>query len=296
MTHEPDAAPHTSPLIDAARLRAWLANHTPPDLVDATWFLPGSGETDADAFAARHIPGAVFLDIDTVADQASPLPHMLPSPDMAARAFAALGLHPGRPVVVYDQSPMRSAARVWWMLRAFGFTDVAVLDGGLNAWQASGGPIADGAASDGAEPEPLPATLPATLADPRGVADLGAVRDALDDPDAVVLDARPAERFTGAVPEPRPGLRPGHMPGAVNLPLGCLYHPDGTMLEKAQLIDLFTSHGVAEADRIVTSCGSGVTAASLVLALAVVGRTAELYDASWAEWGGRQDCPVATGG
>jgi thiosulfate/3-mercaptopyruvate sulfurtransferase len=275
----------TSALISAAALADRLGE---PDLriVDASWHLDGH-DARAD-FADQRIPGAVFLDLDAVSDGDSPLPHTLPSPAAFAASAGVLGLSDRDRIVVYDTAGLFSAARVWWMLRIMGARDVRVLDGGLPAWSALGLPTETG----------IPDRPAFEVFNPRfdgaAVADLTQVSDALKAGDQVV-DARGAARFRGEAAEPRPGVRPGHMPGAVNLPYGSLLNPDGTMKRGEALAAAFTDAGVDPDRPVITTCGSGVTAAILTLGLHELGRPSRLYDGSWAEWGAPQGGPVVTG-
>jgi thiosulfate/3-mercaptopyruvate sulfurtransferase len=269
----------------------WLARHlAAPDLrvVDGTWHMPQL-ERDARAeFEAAHIPGAVFFDIDTIADHRTTLPHMLPSPAEFAAAASALGIGSGDRVVVYDVRGVVSAARVWWTFRAFGHDAVAVLDGGLKKWRAEGRPVESGT------PKPAPRQFNARLR-PELVRDLDAMHTNLGSRAAQVLDARSAGRFAGTEAEPRPGLRGGHIPGSLNLPYETLYRPDGTLRSPDELRDAVVAAGVDLERPIVTTCGSGVTASVLALALHVLGRPdVAVYDGSWSEWGGRVDTPIET--
>ena len=252
-------------------------------IVDASWHLDGrDARTD---FEQAHIPGAVFFDLDAVSDRDSPLPHMMPTPAAFAEAVGALGVAADDRIVVYYTVGLFSAARVWWMFRTMGARDVRVLDGGLPLWRVRGLAVEQGAAS------PEPAVFEA-LAAPGAVAALDDVRTALDGGDQVI-DARGAARFTGQAAEPRPGVRGGHMPGALNLPFGRLLDPDGRMKRGDALAQAFADAGVDVDKPAITTCGSGVTAAILTLGLAELGRLSRLYDGSWSEWGSRQDTPVA---
>ncbi|HXA38470.1 MAG TPA: 3-mercaptopyruvate sulfurtransferase [Phenylobacterium sp.] len=271
---------------------AWLAERLGSAdiaVVDATWFMPGEGKTGREAYAAGHIPGAAFFDIDEIADRSSGLPHMLPPADAFAEAAGTLGLRRDLITVVYDGQGIFSAPRVWWTLRTMGFPEVFVLDGGLVKWRAEGRPI------ETALPHPAATTLEPAF-DPSLVADVEAVRALVQSHGAQLVDARAAGRFTGEVPEPRAGLRSGHMPGALNVPWGGLIEADGTMKTGDALRAAFLAAGVDLDGPIVTTCGSGVSAALLALALARLGREdVAVYDGSWTEWGGRADTPVVTG-
>jgi thiosulfate/3-mercaptopyruvate sulfurtransferase len=264
----------------------WLAKRLgEPDLrvLDGTWHMPQL-ERDAHAeFVAAHIPGAVFFDIDRIADRRTSLPHMLPSAEEFADAVGALGVGSEDRVVVYDARGVVSAARVWWTFRAFEHERVAVLDGGLRAWKAEGRPVATG------EPTPTRRHFRAALRREL-VRDLDAMRRNVRTPVEQVVDARSRGRFEGTEPEPRAGLRGGHIPGSLNLPYETLYRPDGTLLPPDALRSAFIEAGVDLGRPVTTTCGSGITASVLALALHVVGRPdAAVYDGSWTEWGGRQD-------
>jgi thiosulfate/3-mercaptopyruvate sulfurtransferase len=275
------------------------------DLVvcDATLYMPGDPRDARARYAAARIPGARFFDLNAIADTDSALPHMVPAVSRFERMMSELGIANTSRVVFYDQLGLFSAARAWWLLRLFGHGQVAVLDGGLPKWQR------EGRALDAREPAAAPSGLPAPTPAPgqsvsqlyqaslhalrlRGIGDM--LENARTQRE-LVLDARSGERFHARVPEPRAGVRAGHMPGARNIPYGELLGADQTLLPRAALRERFARAGVDAGTAVVTSCGSGVTAAVLTLGLAVAGLPeGALYDGSWTEWGGRDDTPVVT--
>ena len=275
-----------SPLVSTQ----WLAeNLASPDVVVVNAWLPPLGQPDVPPeYEDGHIPGAVFFDVDALSDTSSTLPHMLPTAHVFSSMMRRLGIGDGQTIVVYDGSGLWSAPRVWWTFRAMGVKDVYVLDGGLPKWTGEGRPVEDGPGQPRGERH-FTARLDNSL-----VADVDKMRRALENGHQV-LDARPRARFAGSAPEPRAGLRSGHMPGALNLPFAELMS-DGRLMPLEDLIAAFDKARVDRTKPVITTCGSGVSAAVLSLALAVAGQyQSPVYDGSWTEWGGRDDTPVVTG-
>lgn len=281
--------PNPSPLVTTD----WLASHlSSPDIaiVDASWHLPSAGRDAKSEFIERRIPGARFFDIDEIADTDSPLPHTLPSAEKFASRMRRMGIGDGKRVIVYDSLGLYSAARAWWMFRVFGHEDVAVLDGGLPKWLAENRAIEDGPP---AKPQDrhFTARFQSML-----VKDKREVAQAIATGKAQIADARSPGRFRAEEPEPRAGVRGGHMPGARNVHYATLLSPDGTLKSAAEITRVFEAAGIDLSRPVITSCGSGVTAAILTLGLTRIGRSQHaLYDGSWMEWGSDPDTPVVTG-
>ena len=271
----------------------WLAAHLDaPDLVvfDGSWHLPTTGRDPKAEYLAGHVPDALFFDIDDLSDEKSSLPHMLPSTVKFASRMKKMGVGDGMRIVVYDTQGLFSAARVWWTFRAMGHEDVAVLNGGLKKWTAEGRELEDG------PPRKRPECHYTPLLNASLVRDMDDMKDLLAKKSTQIVDARPAGRFVGSEPEPRPGLRGGHLPGARNVPSQSLLNDDGTLKAPSELGKIFAAAGIDPALPVVTTCGSGVTASILSLALAVLGQTnAAVYDGSWAEWGAENGLPIECG-
>jgi thiosulfate/3-mercaptopyruvate sulfurtransferase len=271
----------------------WLEAHLgSPDIaiLDASWHLPTAGRDAKKEFTAAHIPGAQFFDIDDLSDATSPLPHMLPPPEKFSSRMRRMGVGDGKRIIAYDSVGLFSAARCWWMFKVFGHEDVAVLDGGLKKWLAEGRPVEDGPALKPQERHFTPRVRAMMVRDMKQVA------TALKTGSAQVADARSGTRFRGEEVEPRPGIRAGHMPGARNVHYASLLNPDGTLKSPGEITGVFQAAGIDLSTPVVTSCGSGITAAILSLGLTLIGaKDHALYDGSWTEWGGTEGREVATG-
>ena len=267
----------------------WLADHLgEPGLVvvDCSWHMPASGRSGRDEYLQAHIPGARFLDIDEVCDHDNPAPHMLPGAAEFGREMEAIGVGREDRIVVYDNSPIRTAARGWFMLRHFGARRVAILDGGFQKWVAEGRPVESG------EPEPRDAAFDAV----ERPGDVVTKQELLQGLAIPLVDARGAARFEGTEPDPRPGVAPGHIPGASNLAFSALYNEDGTFKSGEEIGSLFDRAAADPKQPFVASCGSGVTANALIFAAHLFGNDeARLYDGSWSEWGADPETPKALG-
>ena len=269
----------------------WLQDRlgpTGPKIVDASWYLPPMGRDQRQEYESAHIPGAVFFDQDEIVEPGIDLPHTLPSPEVFAKHAARLGLSDKDTIVVYDGLGMFAAPRVWWMLRIMGAENVFVLDGGFDRWKAAGRPVTNEV------PDLAPGRFQVRFNE-AAVSRLDQMLRIVDSQATQIADARPAGRFTGEIPEPRPGLRSGHMPGARSVPVTELSH-EGELKSLPELRAVFENAGINLSAPVVTTCGSGVTAAALALAIESLGQSnCSVYDGSWTEWGGLEDAPVTTG-
>lgn len=268
----------------------WLADHLEsPDLAVINAWMPPVTHPDAPAiYPHAHVPGAVFFDVNDICDKNSDLPHMLPQPHVFSSAMRKLGIGDGQTIVVYDDFGFYSAPRVWWTLRTMGAERVFVLDGGFPKWRAENRPVSD-------DVPRKPQSHFTSRLNHGAVADLAEMRNTIQSASRQVLDARSEDRFSGSAPEPRAGLKLGHMPTALNLPFSQLINESGTFRTKDELEQLYREAGVDLDRPVTTTCGSGVTAAILTLGLTILGvRDLALYDGSWTEWGGRDDTEIVS--
>ncbi len=277
--------------MDALVSTEWLAAELGASdlrIVDASWVMASDGRNMRKEFEAAHIPGAVFFDIDDVSDTANPLPHMLPSPEKFSSRCQSLGIGDGSRIVIYDNSPYRSAARAWWMFEYFGAHTVAILDGGLAKWQSEGRALESG-------PQTVRHRHFTVQPDVLLVRSFDQMKTNLTTKAEQVLDARSEPRFKGQEAEPRAGVRSGAMPGAYNLPIAKIFNENGTYKIGDELKAAFQASGIDLAKPVITTCGSGITASVLAFGLHLLGKkNVPVYDGAWAEWGGRTDTPVVT--
>lgn len=282
-------------MIDSLVTTAWLLDNIDNPkikIIDASWFMPDSGRSAISEYEGQHIKNAVFFDIDHIVHTSNPSPHMLPEEAFFAESMSALGIGNEHHIIVYDSSPLHSGLRVWWMLRAFGHEDVSYMDGGLTKWIADGYPLVS------AKPAPAPTKFIATLR-PALVRNSTEILKNITSGNEQVIDARSSARFTAETEEPRAGLRSGHIPNSINVPFSSLFNDnDGTMLSTDDIRSIFTGAGTDFNHPIVTSCGSGITACALTMALKLIGKDdVAVYDGSWSEWGSLSEdiAPVAIG-